>query len=402
MSRDIVRSHSRRHCLEEENPNVMKKLALITAALAGCVAIASAETLLSDGFESGLVGWTDIGGTTPAVISTDQAHSGTNSAFLEAVGTASIDAIAKPLSRSIGTSEVFRFSFWLYDTNLSGSPTAGRNFAAVRATADDTITGTLAQIYAIGKYNSVDAGNPAFSSTKYQCRVAFGGVGGWMNMDEPGVPSRSIGWHKFTIELDATHVRFYVDDILGNVRLRGTTDDVDFIVLGSALSSQNHSAYYDDILCETVVTEVAPNNYTVIEGDAFDGDLASLAASDDNRLRTFSDSASLSCEIEVNGTTTVLAPTSLGMVVEAAAERLGLAMSIRAFNYESGVFNSVFGSTASATDTTYTFTFTGTAGDYVGPNGELATRIRWTPINDEDPSQDGWLHALDKVAWSPL
>lgn len=377
----------------------MKKLALITAALAGCVAMSSAETLLSDGFESGITGWTDLGGTTPAVVSTAQAHSGTNSAFFEAVGTATVDLLVKPLSRPGLSSENVRVSFWLYDTNLSGSPTAGRQWAGLRAYSTDLTSGTLAQIYAIGKHNSVTTG--IFSSTKYQCRVAFGGVGDWMNLDLPGCPNRSLGWHKFTIELTATTVNFYVDNVLGNTRGRGPTDSVDHMFVGTNLSSQNHSAYYDDILVETFTTEVVPNNYTLIEGQALDGDLASLAASDDNRLRNFNDDFTLQCEVEVNGTSPVLSPTSLGMVVESSCERLGLGFTVSAFNFNTSAFVAVYGATATGTDTTYTFNFSGTAANFVGPNGELATRIEWYPINDEDPSQDGWLHTLDKVAWTP-
>ena len=32
-------------------------------------------------------------------------------------------------------------------------------------------------------------------------------------------------------------------------------------------------------------------------------------------------------------------------------------------------------------------------------NQTVRARISWNPINDEDPSQDGWLHYLDYFAW---
>lgn len=32
-------------------------------------------------------------------------------------------------------------------------------------------------------------------------------------------------------------------------------------------------------------------------------------------------------------------------------------------------------------------------------DGQVKVRFHWQPINDEDPSQDGWLHRLDYVRW---
>ena len=60
--------------------------------------------------------------------------------------------------------------------------------------------GALSQLLAIGEYGTVTLPGEVWDGTKYQGRSAFGSSAGWFNLDAPGAPSRSPGWHKFTIE----------------------------------------------------------------------------------------------------------------------------------------------------------------------------------------------------------
>ena len=48
---------------------------------------------------------------------------------------------------------------------------------------------------------------------------------GWFNLNAPGAPARSVGWHKFEIvrAADGTTVEFYVDGVLGRRVLRAMT-----------------------------------------------------------------------------------------------------------------------------------------------------------------------------------
>jgi hypothetical protein len=39
------------------------------------------------------------------------------------------------------------------------------------------------------------------------------------------------------------------------------------------------------------------------------------------------------------------------------------------------------------------------ASQFVGSSGQMKLRVTWAPINDEDPTQDGWLHYVDVVRW---
>ena len=71
-------------------------------------------------------------------------------------------------------------------------------------------TERLSQLLAIGKYGAVTLPGEVWDGTKYQGRVTFGSSAGWFNLDGPGAPSRSLGWHKFAIErlADETTINF--------------------------------------------------------------------------------------------------------------------------------------------------------------------------------------------------
>lgn len=137
-------------------------------------------------------------------------------------------------------------------------------------------------------------------------------------------------------------------------------------------------------------------SYSVISGEEFTGSLAALANSDDDYVSLFNDPFSLAAVLEVvsaptNNTTT----PSLSMTVEYAADRLGLAFAIKALNKNTSVFDTLFGATAPSTDATQTIVVNNS--NYVSNTGNVTLRLEWEPINDEDPSQDGWLHRVDRV-----
>ncbi len=112
-----------------------------------------------------------------------------------------------------------------------------------------TASGSLAQLLAIGKYNSTTLAGDTYDGTKYQARVVFGTTTGWFNLNGAGAPSRSTGWHKFAIERmdDGTTVNFYVDDILSRTIVGTAAETIDTVVLGSGLGSTIGNAWTDGI-----------------------------------------------------------------------------------------------------------------------------------------------------------
>lgn len=142
-----------------------------------------------------------------------------------------------------------------------------------------------------------------------------------------------------------------------------------------------------------------PAGYTITSGAEFTGDLASLAANDGNRLDIFNDEASLGATVEVFSTVLAAPTRSYRVSVDANVARNSLQQSIALFNYNTGSFQVVDGSVGTISDSLREVTITTNPGNYVSGSKQVKIRVSWSPINDEDPSQDGWLHALDLVSW---
>lgn len=140
----------------------------------------------------------------------------------------------------------------------------------------------------------------------------------------------------------------------------------------------------------------APMSFTVLKGELFEGDDVSLYASDDDRLSIFNDPETLQAEIEVVSSRHRTTGTGMSIVFETSVGRPGLALAVRLFNVTNSTNDFIHGATASATDRKVEFT--STSSDYVSSTGDVKLNFAWSPINDEDPSQDGWLHSLDLVS----
>ncbi len=151
------------------------------------------------------------------------------------------------------------FTAYIYDAGLSTSRWhvqalgySGTGLPNGGTTAD----GTLNQLLAIGRYTTVTLPGEVWDGTKYQGRVAFGTSTGYFNLNAPGAPSRTPGWHKFTIErlADETTINFYVDDILGRTITGATAQSWDTITMGYGAGSSPDDVWYDGISV-TVVPE---------------------------------------------------------------------------------------------------------------------------------------------------
>lgn len=147
-------------------------------------------------------------------------------------------------------------------------------------------------------------------------------------------------------------------------------------------------------------TRDAPTFFTISSGSLLSGNLASLYDSDDDWLSIFPDEVTLRTQVEVGGNSRLQVPSSLAFSFEGSVERSGLSQLLQLRNYSTGTFDTVDGRVATVADGTVEILVNSGAPNYVGPNGSVLARITWQPINDEDPSQDGWLHKIDVVQWT--
>lgn len=239
----------------------MKKSLILGLVLLSPVAAARAAVVFMDDFESGsLSNWTSTAATpSPLTISSARNVVPVLGTYSAAVDTA-LDRMHNNIVADNGGSEVAGasiFSLYFYD----GGGTA-RVYAEVRGYSGGsglpdggtTGDGTLAQLLAIGRYNQTTMPGETFDATKYQGRLTFGTTVGWFNLNGPGTPSRSVGWHQMSIErlADGTSINFYLDGILSRSFTGADNVTWDTLVLGSAQPTLATSDFFDGVSLVTV------------------------------------------------------------------------------------------------------------------------------------------------------
>ena len=226
----------------------MKKVFLGFAVAAALVPAALGQ-ILSDNFDGYAdqaafqAVWAPIGANS-ATLATDQSHSAPNSIFAMTT-TNNTGGNSRNLGGEYDATDAnpLTVEYWMYYA-VGGT----RHYNEVRAYADGGFgQGALQQLVAAGWNNSVTAPGEVFDGSKFQARVAFGANTGWFNLNGAGAPGRSEGWHKFTIQIRATDINVYVDDVLGRSFTRGTLATFDSVVLGSRLTSANIGSWTDDL-----------------------------------------------------------------------------------------------------------------------------------------------------------
>ena len=239
-----------------------KLFAIAALAIGGFAANASAAIIFSDNFESGnMNNWT---GTTGIAANLMIASTAQNVVPAGGTYSAAIDNSLDRMHRNIigdnagaELSGYSRFESWIFDDGNTGATGSSRFYNEVRGytggtglpNGGTTASGTLSQLFAIGKHNSVTAPGETFTTTKYQARSLSGSLVGFFNLNGAGSPNRSVGWHKFTVErlADNTTINFYVDDILSRTVTGTTAQSWDTIVIGPGTGSQNGAGWTDGV-----------------------------------------------------------------------------------------------------------------------------------------------------------
>lgn len=209
----------------------MRLFTAILVSIALLAASAQASVLLSENWESGTDGWTDVGSGPYAALSTAQNTTVGGAYSLKTADTTTNYTNAKDYLFSTASATNWYIKFNFMDTGST------REYLQLANYSGGGASGTNQQVIAFGTYNSGD-------TTKYNYRVAFGGV----NWAATTVKRTNNVWHAMYIEQDvAGNLTFKID---GNVAATATTTNiygVTRIRVGSALGNGSHGAYYDDI-----------------------------------------------------------------------------------------------------------------------------------------------------------
>lgn len=168
----------------------------------------------------------------------------------------------------------------------------------------------------------------------------------------------------------------------------------------SKLSFRNALTYVGPVVDHVTLNLGVVDGFSISEGYHVQGDLDSLLSSDNERLCLFPDGDSQVGQVEFTGTTDKLDPSEVSFTLEYSVFRPGLSYSLDLYNDDSSHWTSFSGGIAATVDSEVIVVATLNAGAYVSPSGGLRSRVTWQPINDEDPSQDGWLQCVDFAQWS--
>lgn len=141
------------------------------------------------------------------------------------------------------------------------------------------------------------------------------------------------------------------------------------------------------------------SNYTVLQGEEFAGGTGVMDNLDGQYLSIFNDPTNLTAQVVLEGTSQTISPSFYQVMLEGLVARPGLSQTLEGFNFTAGSYQVLAGETASAALKATTVVRKVGASDFTNASGDVRSRITWLPINDEDPSQDGWLHNVDVFRW---
>lgn len=222
----------------------------------------NSTVIFADDFENGRRNWLPLLDSAPLALNSSRNHTpGGSNSVLAINGPKRIyHSLPKKVSGRV------RYSFWMYDdgkSKMAYGELVGYNGEVGYAKYVNKYGRGLQQSLAIGYRvptgTNVEARLEVLDPTKYQARVLRGTNAGWVNLNAPGTPNRSIGWHKFEIHRHKNEqtVEFYVDGVLGRTIHGAKPADIDTLMLGAweapgtnNLAKARTSCSFDDVSLE--------------------------------------------------------------------------------------------------------------------------------------------------------
>lgn len=145
---------------------------------------------------------------------------------------------------------------------------------------------------------------------------------------------------------------------------------------------------------------VYPDSFQYADGSVISGSMADLMESDDLYFQSISGEIQQSVNVNLLGVSPIKSPSRINLELEARAERPGLTFHVALLKYPS-TFITLGGFVAPTVDTSYSFALeTGPSQWVRQSDGQMTVRLKWAPINDEDPAQDGWATNVDLACWT--
>jgi hypothetical protein len=143
------------------------------------------------------------------------------------------------LSTATDTNTPFLFTFYLWKSSTASS--GQLNYRQYGRVGPNNFGGSS---IGSGTFNNatapVNGVHDIFGGTNYQgYNVALGASSDALfNLNNPGCPLRTVGWHKFDVErLADGSQRYYVDNVLGRTITNAYTQSIGYIVLGFRTTS---------------------------------------------------------------------------------------------------------------------------------------------------------------------
>ncbi|HMS54459.1 MAG TPA: hypothetical protein PKA27_03585 [Fimbriimonadaceae bacterium] len=138
------------------------------------------------------------------------------------------------------------------------------------------------------------------------------------------------------------------------------------------------------------------NSVIVDNGELFDGDLNSVLSDDGSTLTLFNDPTTLQASVVFAAFIGADLPVGMSMIGKTSVQRPGIAEQHQFKNWSGNQWVTAGGRVATLNDEFWECPRV-TGAQWRRNDGRIEGRILWQPINDEDPSQDGWLHSVDQM-----
>lgn len=155
------------------------------------------------------------------------------------------------------------------------------------------------------------------------------------------------------------------------------------------------SVYYDDILLLPNPYPVNASAYSVFQGLNFGGNLASLSASDNNKVVVLCDELDSNSGVEFSGTSLDTNPVEIKLIVEESSSRSDISLFTSIRRVSTSSWQQVHFATSTLADQTYTTTISASTANYFTAAGIIRAQVVGIPQADID-SGDGWTVSIDQ------